>query len=95
MKSLLLREWQAFLRYDDFSGERPANVYLAGLVMAAHPCFASIVAGHSALAAHHSVLVDLFGSGYSDAPEEFGYSLEDHAGTVAMLLDELDSQVVF
>lgn len=89
MKSHLLPEWQAFLRYEDLSGESPANVYLAGLILASHPCFASVVAEHPALAARRSVMVDLLGSGFSDAPEAFSYSLEDHAGTVAMLLDEL------
>ncbi len=89
MKSYLLREWRAFLRYEDFSGEGANNVYLAGLILASHPSFASIVAGHPGLAEYRSVFVDLLGSGFSDAPEDFSYSLEDHASTVARLLDEL------
>jgi pimeloyl-ACP methyl ester carboxylesterase len=35
------------------------------------------------------VLVDFLGAGFSDAPEAFSYSLEDHARTVAALLDRL------
>jgi pimeloyl-ACP methyl ester carboxylesterase len=58
--------------------------------MASHATFASIVAEHPDLAAHRTVFVDLLGSGFSDGPENFGYSLEEHAGAVAMLLDELD-----
>lgn len=90
MKSFLLQEQQAFLRYEDLSGESPTHVYLSGLMFASHASFASIVAEHPALATHHSVFVDLLGSGFSDSPEDFGYSLEEHANTVAMLLDELD-----
>lgn len=38
---------------------------------------------------HRRVLVDLFGHGYSDRPENFGYTLEEHADTVAQVLDHL------
>ena len=42
-----------------------------------------------ALVGHHSVLVDLLGHGYSDGPQDFNYSLEEHAQTVAELLEHL------
>ena len=42
-----------------------------------------------ALVGHHSVLVDLLGHGYSDGPQDFDYSLEEHAKTVAELLEHL------
>lgn len=90
MKSFLLQEMQAFLRYEDLSGEGPANVFLPGLMIASHPTFADILHRRPPLAKRHSVFVDLLGSGLSDAPEDFGYSLEEHAGIVARLLDELD-----
>jgi pimeloyl-ACP methyl ester carboxylesterase len=90
MKSFLLQEQQAFLRYEDLSGESPAYVYLSGLGLAAHASFAAIVTEHPVLVTHRSVFVDLLGTGFSDGPEDFGYSLEEHAKTVAMLLDELD-----
>ena len=32
MESFLLREFQAFLRYNDLPGEGPVNVYLPGLI---------------------------------------------------------------
>lgn len=90
MKSFLLPEWQAFLRYEDLSGKNPTSVYLTGLGMPSHASFASIVAEHPTLVAHRSIFVDLLGCGFSDGPEDFDYSLENHAGTVALLLDELD-----
>ena len=89
MKSQLLAEWQAFLRYEDTPGATPPNIYLAGLILASQPCFASIVVKHPALAAVRSIFVDLLGGGFSDAPKDFGYSLTDHALTVANLLDQL------
>lgn len=58
--------------------------------MAAHATFTSVVATHPALKAHHSIFIDLFGSGFSDAPDDFDYSLEGHATTVAKLLDDLN-----
>jgi pimeloyl-ACP methyl ester carboxylesterase len=90
MKSFLLQEIPAFLRYEDLSGESPANVYLPGLMIPSPPTFTSILHEHPALRQQRSVLVDLLGSGFSDAPEDFGYSLEEHASIVARLLDELD-----
>jgi len=36
-----------------------------------------------------SLLVDFLGFGYSDRPENFSYTLEDHAETIAVLLDYL------
>ena len=90
MRSLLLRDWQAFLRYEDLPGKNPASVYLTGLGISCHASFVSIVAQHSRLVVHRSVFVDLLGCGFSDGPQDFGYSLEEHADTVARLLDELD-----
>jgi pimeloyl-ACP methyl ester carboxylesterase len=92
VKSLLLPEWQAFLRYEDLSGESPAQVYLAGLILASHASFTSLVAGHPELARRRSLFVDLLGSGFSDAPDGFSYSLEEHANTIAKLLDRNELQ---
>jgi pimeloyl-ACP methyl ester carboxylesterase len=89
MKSFLLEEWQAFLRYEDLPGDDPPFVYLSGAMLPSHPTFASVVAESQALGKHRSIFIDLLGSGFSDAPEAFGYSLEDHATTVAAVLDDL------
>jgi pimeloyl-ACP methyl ester carboxylesterase len=90
MKSYLLQEMQAFLRYEDLSAESPANVYLPGLMIPSPPTFTAILHEHPALRQQRSVFVDLLGSGFSDAPEDFGYSLEEHARVVSRLLDELN-----
>ena len=89
MRSFLLPEWRAFLRYTELPGDNPVNIYLAGFVLAVQPSFFSIVAGDPRLAVKHSLFVDLLGSGFSDAPSDFSYSIEDHARTLAMLIDDL------
>lgn len=80
---------QAFLRFENLSGDSPANVYIPGLGSASHPSFTSILLNHPTLMNHRSVFVDLLGTGFSDAPDDFAYSLEEHASIVARLLDEL------
>src|SRR6266566_4963442 len=88
MNALYLPEFDSFLRYLDLEGERPVRVYIHWLCLSA----ATLVpaATHASLRASCSILVDLFGFGFSDRPEGFGYTLEDHARAVALLLDELD-----
>jgi pimeloyl-ACP methyl ester carboxylesterase len=90
MKSFLLQEQQAFLRYDDLAGKNPTCVYFPGLQGGTYATFASVVALHPALTAHRSLFVEPLGFGFSDKPEDFSYSLEDQANTVALLLDDLD-----
>jgi pimeloyl-ACP methyl ester carboxylesterase len=89
MKSLFFREMQAFIRYEDLSGDNPANIYIPGLGIAAGPTFTSILHESQALGKQRSVLIDLLGTGFSDGPDNFSYSLEEHAVTVASLLDGL------
>ena len=88
MDSLLLDPPRAYLRYLDFPGEDLPVVWLHGLGCAASADFARVVASPS-LAGHRSLLIDFFGHGYSDGPEGFSYSLEDHALSVSQLLDHL------
>jgi pimeloyl-ACP methyl ester carboxylesterase len=41
------------------------------------------------LSNRRSILVDLFGCGYSDRPEYYGYSLEEHAATLSGMLEHI------
>jgi pimeloyl-ACP methyl ester carboxylesterase len=81
---------QAFIRYFDFPGDEPTVVYLAGLGLASTAAYPRIVI-EPGLSARRSILVDLFGCGYSDKPIDYTYSLEDHASTLSGLLDYLGS----
>lgn len=88
MRQLYLENLDAHLRYLDLPGRAPARVFIHGLGTAGAADFPEIAA-HPSLAGHRSILVDLLGFGFSDAPAAFGYALTDHAGVVARLLDHL------
>jgi pimeloyl-ACP methyl ester carboxylesterase len=88
MDSLLLNPPNAYLRYLDFPGDDLPIVWLHGLGCAASSDFARVVASPP-MAGHRSLLVDLFGHGFSDSPEDFSYTLEEHARCVSQLLDHL------
>ncbi|MFC9837738.1 alpha/beta fold hydrolase [Rhodococcus sp. NPDC127530] len=68
------------------------TVYLGGLGSASSVAFTSVVA-HPATQGR-SITVDLFGSGWSDHPDDFTYSVEDHAASVASVLDSIGLELV-
>jgi pimeloyl-ACP methyl ester carboxylesterase len=78
----------ASLYYYDLRGDEPAIVFLHGLGGASSEAFAP-VARHQRLARSRVLLVDLLGFGYSEAPADFGYTMDEHADSVAALLDQL------
>lgn len=82
---------KTYLSYQDFPGTKPAIVYLAGLGLAASGYYPRAVV-EPGLSAHRSIIIDWLGCGFSDRPEHFSYSLEDHAVAVAALLDHLTLQ---
>jgi pimeloyl-ACP methyl ester carboxylesterase len=90
MEAYLEPKVQAFIRYFDFPGVEPTVVFLAGLGLASTAAYPRIVV-EAGLSDRHSILVDLFGCGYSDRPVHFSYSLEDHAATLSGLLDHIGS----
>ncbi|HEY1455962.1 MAG TPA: alpha/beta hydrolase [Candidatus Dormibacteraeota bacterium] len=88
MNSLELAAPRAFLRYADFPGAGTPLICLHGLGAASTTDF-PLVVSRPALAARRSVLVDFFGHGLSDAPADFAYSIAEHAGSIAALMDGL------
>jgi pimeloyl-ACP methyl ester carboxylesterase len=89
VQSLQLTKPHAVMRFLDFEGERePPLVFVHGLGGAGSAHFPRLLA-EPAFAGHRLVAMDLLGHGYSDRPAEFDHSLEDHAETVAQLLDHL------
>ena len=91
MEAYLDPKIQAFIRYLDFPGYEPSLVYIAGLGLASTAAFPRIVI-EPGLSERHSILVDLLGCGYSDKPDHFRYSLEEHATTLSGLLDHIGSR---
>jgi pimeloyl-ACP methyl ester carboxylesterase len=88
MKSIRLRAAQANLLYHDIPGSGSPLVFIHGLGCASS-CDYPAVASDPALAGRRIFLVDLLGSGFSDRPGEFGYSVADHARTIAEFIAQL------
>ncbi len=88
VRSLHLPDLDAHLCYHDLAGRDPAWVYLHGMGTASSSDFPVIVR-HPRLTPYRTLLVDFLGSGFSDRPGAFAYTLEAHAATVARLLDHL------
>ncbi len=91
MKTIFYPIAKGFLFYHEFTGEKPTHVYLAGLGTGASGVYPSLI-HNSELAAYHSVMPDFLGFGYSDRPDDFGYTIEEHADSVAYLLDQLQAK---
>lgn len=88
MKSLLLDSARARLRFHDLPGSAVPLVFIHGLACASS-CDYPRVAADPALLGRRRVLVDLLGFGFSDRPAAFGYTVEDHARTIAEFLERL------
>jgi pimeloyl-ACP methyl ester carboxylesterase len=76
------------LCYHDFLGDGPAVLFLHGLGAAGSEAFPGFVR-YPFLASRRVLVPDLLGFGYSDRPEHFAYTLEEHTDSVAGLLDHL------
>ncbi|MEU3856313.1 alpha/beta hydrolase [Streptomyces sp. NPDC028722] len=74
------------IRWTEAPGAEPARVYLHGLGSMSTAYHAHIAA-RAALAGRRTLFVDLPGHGTSDRPQDFGYTLEEHADAVAAVLD--------
>src|SRR5690242_16459269 len=87
VRAIYLSDLDAHLCFHDLPGQTPVRLYLGGLG-ATGSAYAHI-ATRGALAGHRSLLVDLLGSGHSDRPDDFGYTLGEQAATIGEMLDEL------
>ncbi|MGV9290198.1 alpha/beta fold hydrolase [Streptomyces sp. NPDC003719] len=74
------------IRWTETPGTDPARVYVHGLGSMSAVYHAHIAA-RPELAGRRSLFVDLPGHGISDRPQDFGYTLDDHAGALAAALD--------
>ncbi|USQ86808.1 alpha/beta hydrolase [Streptomyces phaeoluteigriseus] len=74
------------IRWTETPGEEPARVYVHGLG-AVSAVYHAHVAARPELAGRRSLFVDLPGHGISDRPQDFGYTLEEHADALAAALD--------
>jgi pimeloyl-ACP methyl ester carboxylesterase len=78
----------AFLRYHHVPGAEPTYVYLAGLGLAATASYPHVIRAPN-LSPYRAIIPDWLGCGFSDRPTTFGYTITDHAESIAALLDHL------
>ncbi|MBK9090178.1 MAG: alpha/beta hydrolase [Holophagales bacterium] len=88
MKSLVLESPEATIRFHDLAGVGTPLVFVHGLGCASS-CDYPAVARDPSLASRRAILVDLLGSGFSDRPEGFDYSVSAHARVLVALIDAL------
>ncbi|GGJ68781.1 alpha/beta fold hydrolase [Streptomyces brasiliensis] len=74
------------IRWTEAPGAEPARVYVHGLGSVS-AVYHAHVAARPELAGRRSLFVDLPGHGISDRPDDFGYTLEEHADALATALD--------
>lgn len=97
MKSLYLPEWDAFIRYFETPTQGESNgptiVYLPAISFSVSASFFNVVT-HPDMTPHRAILVDYLGSGVSDHPLNFDYSIANHARGVAAILDDANCRNV-
>jgi len=86
MKSLFLKEWDAYIRYHELTGQGKTLIFLPGLCIPAVEQFLSVVT-HTNMAEYHALLIDYLGSGCSEYSDRFDYSIENHARSISAVLD--------
>lgn len=77
------------LRYHDFPGTDTPIIFIHGLGCAGSFDYPNLAA-QEALTGHRRILIDLLGSGFSDKPEDFSYSIQDHANYLFDLINYLN-----
>lgn len=82
MQEYYIESVQATMRYHDLPGDEMPILFIHGLGCAGSFDYPQ-VAAQTALNNHRCILVDLLGAGFSDRPEDFGYTVDDHAAYLA------------
>ncbi len=88
MKHVKVGPEGARVGYVELDGVGPALVFLHGLG-ACSPIYFTRTAVDPALAGRRVLMIDFLGFGISDRPTGFGYTVEDHADSIARALDTL------
>ncbi len=88
MQGLYLKQYDAFVRWHRAGAEGPPVIWLPGLCFPAVGNFLETVTD-PILQSRAAVLIDYPGSGVSDCPTGFDYSMDAHADCVAAVMDQL------
>lgn len=89
MKEYPINRTRHILRYHDLPGKDMPILFIHGLGCAGSFDYPEVAAQDS-LKNHRRILVDLLGAGYSDKPDDFGYTVEDHAEYLLEFIDHLN-----
>lgn len=89
MKEYLMNETGYVMRYHDLPGEDIPILFVHGLGCAGSFDYPDVAAQNS-LKHHRRILVDLLGAGYSEKPNEFTYTVEDHARYLQEFISSLN-----
>lgn len=88
MREYFVKRAGAYLRYLDLPGDEAPILFIHGLGCAGSFDYPEVAAQKS-LTAHRRILIDFFGSGYSDKPSDFSYFVTDHAECLRELVESL------
>ncbi|MEZ8630786.1 alpha/beta fold hydrolase [Vibrio lentus] len=88
MKEFKVKGSNAILRYHDLPGSEVPIVFIHGIGCASSFDYPA-VASSDWLLSHRRILVDLLGSGFSDKPEDFDYSIGSHAAYLEAFIQSL------
>lgn len=88
MKAIPISSARAVVRVHDLPGDGLPLVFLHGLGCASS-CDYPTVVRDPALSCRRAILIDLLGSGFSDRPWDFDYSIPAHAHVVVAVLEAL------
>jgi pimeloyl-ACP methyl ester carboxylesterase len=72
---------KATLRYHDIPGKGNPILFIHGMGCASSCDYPQVIS-MPPLRGKHAILIDLLGSGFSDKPKSFGYSVTDHARVI-------------
>ena len=88
MKEYRLKTGGYAVRYHDIPGTEPPVVILHGLGCASSFEYPAVVS-QPQLRGRRAILIDLLGAGYSERPDDFGYTVEEHAAYLNEMLAAL------
>lgn len=91
MKEYLLEKINSRLRYHDLEGDQIPILFIHGLGCASSFDYPQVATAKE-LKSHRKILVDLLGSGYSDKPDSFGYTMDEHAQCIDMFIHSIQLQ---
>lgn len=96
MKEYIIDNKNNKIRYHDFQGGDTPILFIHGLGCAGSFDYPE-VAAQSELLNHRRILIDLLGSGFSDKPDDFEYTINDHVKYLYKFVQDLnlDKFIIF